>query len=488
MSKNASITRRHFLAATAGVAAASLGGCSQRPPAPTGAPNVLFIAIDDLNDWVGCLGGHPDAITPNIDRLADRGVLFTHAHTPSPLCNPSRVATMTGLFPSSTGVYLNRDERTDLIPDAELMMGTFMDQGFRVMGAGKILHAGVPKLRTGGQRLPEATPWWLARPLLERRYGPWDEYSFRRRDPGPAQKPANGPDPHEMDWAALDIDDSEMGDWHASEWVSQRLGRSYDRPFFLAFGLFRPHAPWYAPSRFLDLFDPDKVALPETFTGDLDDVPERARALMERAWDRADVNGIMAETKLARQAVAAYLACIAFADWCLGRVLDALDNGPNAHDTAVVLWSDHGFHLGEKSHWGKDVLWERATRVPMIISPAGSSPGSGRVCGRTVSLVDLYPTLCDVAGIPSPQVLEGLSLKPLVEDPNRAWERPALSTFMAGNHSVRSERWRYTRYDDGTEELYDHDADPTESINLAGLDRYTQTKADLASWMPAQSG
>lgn len=422
---------------------------------------MLFIAIDDLNDWVGCLGGHPDTKTPNLDTLAARGVLFTNAHCAAPLCNPSRAALMTGLRPSTSGVYDNNQPFREAAPSAVTLAQHFRNAGYRVVGGGKVFHGA----------FPDPPSWQEYFPTLTDTQPP---------DPMPSSRPLNGiPNAAHFDWGPIDVSDEEMGDWKVTEWARQELTKNHVEPFFLACGLFRPHLPWYVPRRYFDLFPAESVTLPNVKEDDLDDVPLMGVKFANPNGDHRRV----LETDNWRRAVQGYLASIAFADACVGRVIEALDRSPYRDNTIIVLWSDHGWHLGEKLHWRKFALWEEATRnVLMIVAPDVTSPG-GR-CSRPVSLMDIYPTLIALCGLPDREGLEGESLMSLLRNPNSPRQTPAVTTYLQGNHSVRSERWRYIRYSDGTEELYDHQTDDLEWTNLANDPQYAEIKADLDRWLP----
>jgi arylsulfatase A-like enzyme len=449
------LTRRQALGAAAGFPAILRG---QRG----GRHNVLFIAVDDLNDWIGCLGGHPDARTPNFDRLAARGVLFTKAYCAAPLCNPSRAALMTGLRPSSTGVYDNNQPfRQSKAKDAVTLAQYFRANGYRAMGSGKIYH----------DAFPDPASWDEFWPALEKQ---------KPADPRPDKLPANGiPNTAHFDWAPLKNPDREMGDHQVVDWVANQLQRKQDKPFFLACGIFKPHLPWFVPEKYFDLFPAGKIALPSVKEDDLDDVPPIGRRMAKPDGDHAKV----LQYNQWRKAVQAYLASIAFADAQLGRLLDALDGSEYRNNTNIVLWSDHGWHLGEKLHWRKFALWEEATHNVMMMSAPGVTKPGGR-CTRPVNLMDIYPTLVELHGLPKKAGLEGNSLMPLLKDPSAAWDRPSLTTFGRNNHSVRSERFRYIRYSDNTEELYDHQTDELEWHNLASDPRYAVVKRDLARWLP----
>ncbi|MDP6444382.1 MAG: sulfatase [Pirellulaceae bacterium] len=423
-------------------------------------PNVLFIAVDDLNDWVRCLGGHPDCRTPHIDRLAERGVLFTRSYCAAPACNPSRAALLTGIRPWKSGVYVNPQPWRQALPDAVTLPQHFMANGYRVLGGGKIFHG----------RYRDAASW--------------DVYQKSFGDPKPTAKVAK--DPHSraggVVWGKLDVNDSQMSDYKVVSWAAEQLAQERDKPLFLACGVFRPHMPWQVPRKYYDMYPVDKIQMPPAMKDDLQDIPAAGVRMARPQGDHATI----LKTKNWRHAVQAYLASITFADAQVGRLLDALDKSAYRDNTIVVLWGDHGWHLGEKEHWRKFALWEEATRAPLIIAAPGvTKPQS--VCSRTVDFMDIYPTLADLCGLPIGDHLDGVSLRPWLEDPRRARLRPAVTTHGRNNHAVRTERFRYIRYADGSEELYDHDEDPNEWKNLAKNSEFAKYKADLAKWLPKQN-
>ncbi|MBN2412422.1 sulfatase [candidate division KSB1 bacterium] len=425
--------------------------------------NVLFIAIDDLNDWVGCLGGHPDTITPNMDRLAQRGVLFTNAYCAAPACNPSRAALMTGIRPSTSGVYLNAHpwRKSPMLQDAVTLPQHFMAHGYKAVGSGKIYHGSFPD-----------PPSW-------QEYWP-SQQKNKPDDPMPPDRPLNGiPDTAQFDWGPVDAAPQEMGDWQVADWVINQLQQKHDKPLFLGCGFFRPHLPWYVPHKYFDKFPLDKVTLPNVRDDDLNDVPEAGVKMAKPNRDHANV----LKYNQWRRAVQSYLASINFADECLGRVIDALDNSEYRDNTVIVLWSDHGWHLGEKLHWRKFALWEEATHnVLMMIAP-GLTTSGGR-CDAAVNLLDIYPTLIDLCGLAPKPELEGTSLLPLLKDPAAEWDSPTLTTYGRNNHTIRSKEWRYIRYADGSEELYDHKNDELEWTNLTAKPEYEEIKKELARWLP----
>lgn len=438
-------------------------------------PNVLFLAVDDMKDWVNCLGGYEGTVfTPNIDRLADDGMLFTNAHCPSPKCAPSRAAIMTGLRPSTTGLYDNGHWWLPNLPDTTTIPTHFRDHGYHVVGAGKIFH------HTAGNHPPNQ--WDDFRKLLFRD-DPWFRgvelnYPWSQVAPKPEGFPFSGVKGlgHENDWGSLGNDEADYDDTRSADYAIEVLAQEQEKPFFLACGLFRPHLPWYVPQSYFNLYPLDKVVLPKTLETDLDDVPVAGRAFAKAR--QRDLETIRKADKW-KEAVRAYLASITYADAQLGRVLDALADSPYAENTIVVLWSDHGWHLGEKSHWHKSTLWEEATRIPFIISAPGMPKGK---CGAPVSLVDLYPTLNELCGLPAFPEHDGTSLVPLLRDPNTKWSRPAVIEYKPGNVAVRSERFRYIRYKDGSDEFYDLKEDPYEWKNLAAEISVEAAKNELARW------
>ena len=438
-------------------------------------PNVLMIAVDDWNSWIGALGGHPQVRTPNMDRLAARGVLFTDAHTAAPICNPSRAALMTGRYPATTGVYGNDQVWRVALPDAVTLPQHFMAHGYHALGGGKIFHHG------RGYNDPKSWNECFFWNPAARANGWHDGYSFPP-DPEPARPVTPMPTVswRNFDWAPIDVAEEEMPDYKVSGWAADHLGRKHDQPFFLAVGIFRPHIPWFAPRKYFELYPLDEVILPVIKEDDLADLPQAA---WEIALNEHSRHELLVATGNWKGAVQSYLACITFADAMLGRVLDGLDRGPNRDNTIVVLWSDHGYHLGEKWHWHKQALWDRATHVPMMVVAPGVTTPNTR-CERPLDLVNIYPTLADLAGLPAPGGLDGVSLRPLLENPRAEWKRPARVTCLYGNHAIRTERWSYIRYQDGSEELYDRLQDPNEWVNLAQDPDRSPVLVELRGMLP----
>ncbi len=460
------MSRRAFLQRI-GLAAATLSTPAILSAQPPGSkPNVLFMAIDDLNDWIGCLGGHPDVRTPNLDRLAARGVLFTNAHCSAPACNPSRASLMTGILPSTSGVYHNPNpwRKSPVLADAVTIPQHFMAHGYRAVGGGKIYHGG----------FPDPPSWQEYFPSQTRNKPP---------DPMPKNRPLNGiPRTAHFDWGPVDADDPAMGDYQVAEWAISELQKRHDKPFFLGCGFFRPHLPWYAPQKYFDMYPADRIALPNVKEDDLDDVPEAGRKMARPQGDHRKVT----QHNQWRKAVQGYLASITFVDTCVGKVIDALNESRYADNTIIILWSDHGWHLGEKLHWRKFALWEEATHNVLMAVVPGLTRANQK-CGRPVTMLDIYPTLIELCGLKPKPELEGRSLVPLLRNPQAQWDRPALTTHGRNNHSLRDKRWRYIRYSDGTEELYDHDQDPLEWNNLASDPQHAAVKNRMAQWLPRRN-
>lgn len=433
-------------------------------------PNVLFIVIDDLNDWIGPLGGHPQARTPNLDRLAARGTVFTSAHCQAPLCNPSRTSFLTGLRPSTTGVYgLDPWFRTDRrLKDLVTLPQYFERHGYRTLTTGKIFHDAYPP-RDQRKDGNEFSVWGF-----QGGYGPLRKDKLVKT---PMDHPA-------VDWGVFPERDEDQDDWKVAEWAVQQLRQpAGDRPFFLSVGFRRPHLPCYASQKWFDLYPEETLQLPPVRDGDRLDTPRFSWYLH---W-------LLPEPRLAwlkrenqwKPLVRAYLASTSFVDSQVGRVLDALEQSGHADNTIVALISDHGWHLGEKEVSGKNTLWEPSTRVPMILSAPGFP--AGRRSRRPVELVDVYPTLVDLCGLPRKDGLDGHSVVPLLRDADAVRNWPAITTHGPNNHTVRTEDWRYIRYADGSEELYNLVRDPREWNNLADEPKYAGIKRALSRRLPKEN-
>ena len=448
------------------------------PLAAQDRPNILLIAVDDLNDWVGCLGGHPQAKTPNIDALANRGVLFANAHCAAPLCNPSRTALLFGKRPTTTGVVGNMDDwrKFDSLKGSESLPQLFRRNGYFTAAAGKIFHAnhgGWKGALTHAEGAPYAGRSGFGQPEA------WDE-RFPAKTIQLPMAPVlidthrNGIN-HHWDWGPIDFKADLTEDGQTSRWAVRQLRAEHAKPFFLAVGIYRPHDPQYAPSEYFNEHPLADVELPTILASDLDDVP-----VIAKRYTRAANNyeAMVRKHNALQSATRGYLASVTFADDMIGRVLRALDASRYADNTIVVLFSDHGYHIGEKQKYHKSTLWEESTRVPLIVSVPGVSV-AGAVSARAVSLIDIYPTLVQLASLDPPEDLDGQSLVTLLRDPEAPRSTPALTTRQGRHHAVRTDRWRYIRYSDGSEELYDHDSDPMEWKNLAYDAAHAKTKQRL---------
>jgi iduronate 2-sulfatase len=427
----------------------------------TTPPNVLMISIDDLNDWIGVLGVHPDVKTPNIDRLASEGILFTNAHCQAPICGPSRASVMSGLRPSSTGIYgqikdQNLRKGSSLMESVRFLPQYFQDQGYKTIGVGKIFHNHAPKgvFEVSGGRVGG--------------FGPLPEKRFKWNKKGTS-----------TDWGPYPDQDSLMYDHSYAQWTQKQLEEKHDRPFFMAVGFIRPHVPWYAPKEWFDLYPPDQVTLPSYWPNDFDDLPEIAK--------RIAYKGMMPTTDWAiesgewKNIVQAYLACVSFVDHQVGVVLDALEKSIYKNNTIVVLWSDHGYELGEKGSFGKQTLWSESTRVPLIFKLPGAK--QNKKIDQAVELLDIYPTLLDLTGLEENLTNEGKSLVPLFEesaDPSAV----AITTYGKNNHSLVNRHYRYIIYEDGAEELYALESDPGERNNLSQSIDLDSVKKSMRSHLP----
>ena len=463
------MNRRQFInsvGATAGLAASRQ------------KPNVVFLSVDDLNDWVGCLGGYPGVQTPNIDKLAKRGVLFSDNHCAAPLCNPSRTALFSGLRPSTTGIYNNEQYLRPNLPELVTMPQHFRRNGYHAAGAGKVFH------HVAGFNPPDQWDEFQLQQFDDPWYRRADWYPWNQRIPLPQGHPYNGLKNFagEFDWGVLETPESDYGDQKAVKFAKEFLARKHNKPFFLATGLWHPHIPLYSPQRFYDMYPETKVHVPETRDDDLMDLPPLAKELA--AFRRPEFERLRDAGKW-KDFVRAYLAAISFADSMVGSVIDALDQSAYASNTMLIFWSDNGWHLGEKQHVHKSTLWQRSTHVPLIFSGPGLK-ATGVPRTQPVSLIDLYPTLVELCGLSAPVRLDGTSLMPLLQNP-RASRKPAVSTHLPGTHCVINKDWRYITYADGSEELYDRKADRNEFQNVASEPRHKKLKAEMAQYAPARS-
>jgi iduronate 2-sulfatase len=425
---------------------------------------VLFIAIDDLNTRLHCYG-HPHIQSPHIDALAARGVRFDRAYCQYPSCGPSRASLLTGLRPETTGVLNNQTKLRDRLPDVVTLPQHFRQHGYHVARVGKIFHQGVP-IDIGTSGLDDTRSW-------DQVINP------RGRDRDEEDLLTNyTPDlllQDRMSYLAAGGSDGEQTDGKVATEAIRLLEQNRDRPFFIAAGFYRPHIPYIAPKKYFDLYDLKKTALPKLPSGYRETVPSAALA-STRTWPNFGTTELQA-----RECILAYDACVSFVDAQVGRLLDALDDLELADRTIVVLWGDHGYHLGEHGLWRKNSLYEESARAPLIIAAPGVETET-HDCSRIVEFIDIYPTLAELAGLPVPNGLEGESLVPLIRNPNANWDRPAFTQVQFKKNkkafpgrAVRTDRWRYVQWDSGRqgEELYDHQNDPSEMHNLVRDPKYS---------------
>jgi choline-sulfatase len=448
-------------------------------------PNVLFIAIDDQNDWIGAFGGHPLAKTPNIDRLAARGTAMLNAHCQAPLCNPSRTSLMLGIRPTTTGIYgLSPWFRS--LPewkDRVSLPQHFQAHGYRTLAAGKIYHGGTGGGGAGGAGKAKGKGKAEGSTMT-----PVKEFDVTGPTPGVGARPPKkligetpmGNNPL-MDWGVFPHQDEDKGDYQVASWAIEQIKNApKDQPFFLSAGFFLPHVPCYATQKWFDLYPDDDSVLPIIKEGDRADTPRFSWYLH---WSLPEPRlKWVRENNQWRNLVRSYLACTSFVDAQVGRLVQALEEAGLAENTIIVLWGDHGWHLGEKEITGKNTLWDDGTRVPLIFAGPGVTRG-GRST-QPAELMDIYPTLIDLCGLAPRKDLEGLSLLPQLKQAQTKRTRPAITSHNQGNHGVRSERWRYIRYADGTEELYDHNTDPNEWTNIAAKPEHAGIIAEHKKWLP----
>lgn len=445
-------------------------------------PNVLFFAVDDMNDWIGCLETTPHAITPNIDRLAARGVNFTNAHTAGVFCAPSRAAIFSGQYASTTGCYSTPNYFVSH-PEIDGLQMSFAQRGYTTLGAGKLFHHPEGAIDQRGW-----TEFFLRNQVQRESGWPLDSWSSETPVPQPFPNSVYNRGQRFkaglfLEWGAVPNDkEEEMADTIRVNWAIKQLAKKHDKPFFLGCGLYAPHFPNYCPQKYFDLYKTSEIKLPPMRDDDLEDLPAKIRKQRENR--KRLHHEKLAKMGAIQDAIHGYLACISYADAMLGRLIDALDASPYADNTIIVLWSDHGYHHGEKGQWGKHTLWERTSNVPFIW--AGPGIAKGVKTDVTVSLIDMYPTFVEMCDLPSPhQPLEGRSLASTLRDPSSATDRNVYLPYMTpGEYAVINRNWRYIRYGDAGEELYNLREDPNEWKNLSDVKRFDAIKAQLRAAAP----
>ncbi len=432
-------------------------------------PNVLFIAIDDMNDWTSLFDKNNPIKTPNLEKLAARGAFFTRAYCSSPACNPSRASIMTGTRPHKTGIYGNSSDWRGALPEATTLQQYFMGHGYYVGGAGKIFHHQNEWAFHDNASFHEFLLMQINKPYPPAKLNGLEWYGSQNTD-----------------WAPWPEYIEETADFRTSEYAIQFLKKKHNRSFFLNVGIYKPHSPFFAPKEYFEEYPKATLAMPALKEDDWQDLPAGATALMENTkwfW-KGMMQAVEEDPEAYREFIQAYQSCASFADDMIGRVISALDESPYRDNTIIVVWSDHGFHLGEKEHIEKFALWEKTTHVPyIIVAPGQVAPGT--VIEKPVDLTTIYPTLAELCGLEKPEVA-GISVVPLLKNKNAAFP-PALMTYMKGNHAIRTERWRYIQYADGSEELYDHEQDPHEWNNLAQQDAYSGIMAKLKIHIPQEN-
>ena len=433
--------------------------------------NILFIAVDDLNDWAGFLSGHTgmEIHTPNIDRLAASSMIFTNAHTPAPACAPARAAILTGVHHARSGVenvYWGDGPKWREIEGLEevtTLEQFFKQHGYLTLGAGKIYHSQAPPWTPTSQVEPANWDFYYPSAYISHPYqirGPNDVIYPEDVD----NKSRPGGEGGWWTWGPIPVADEKMADYQVVDWAGYQLTQKHDKPFFLAVGLWKPHDPWEVPQKYFDMYPLENIALPDCKTDDLEDAFDHGRR-----W----IHNWVVENKQWKKVIQSYAASITFSDAMVGRLLDTFEKSEYINNTIVVLWSDHGMHMGEKENIEKFTLWEKSTRVPLILSVPGLTQ-AGTQCIQPVSLMDLYPTLVDLTGFDKPSHLDGKSLVPQINNPNKETS-PVISSYMftwtekpITGHAVRSLRYRYIYYPEiNLEELYDHENDPNEWHNIA---------------------
>ncbi len=453
--------------------------CGQSPAKPF---NVLMIAVDDLNDWVGAFGGNPQAKTPNMDRLAERSMVFRNASCAGPVCGPSRSALLSGFRPSTTGAYGNDTNMLDskLVETHATLPEYFSKNGYRTISCGKIFHK--HDTAHGFDAGHWAYDVWHDE---LNRGGEKAETVYSRNKAIMAGKPIENPKHRvgggsEFSWGVTERGKEFTQDFRTAKWFEQQLKEPHDKPFFMLAGLSKPHLSWFVPQEYYDRHPLDGIKVPEFRLDDLDDIVGNKR---KRPFEPEPDFLWVQEYGLHQRAVQAYLAACSYADDCIGVMLDALKQSAHADNTIVILWGDHGWHLGEKLRFRKATLWKESTQMPLIVHVPGMA--QRKDCYRNVNLLDLYPTLIDVCGLPA-KPLDGKSFKPLLENPTLPWG-PTVTTAGKGNHSVMSEKWHYITYGGEGEELYDIQKDPMEWTNLAAdaSPELAAIKAQLRTFLPA---
>lgn len=466
----------------AGMLVASAGMADTPVRAESSKPNVLFIAVDDLNDWIGCFGGNPQVKTPNLDKFnAEGGMVMFDAHASSTVCGPSRSSLLTGKYPHKTGVYGNNTNLRNAPKAKDLITlpQYFSKHGYHTITRGKIFH----RHPLSGEPEGDQGQWAFDEFVKDK--GGVGTISKERPVNGLLQWPGDSSYHSKgFDWGpTVGNDETKMKDYLTAEWAAEQLNtRDFGKPFFMAVGFAKPHLPWYVPQKYFDMYPLEEIELPKTIPNDLDDILNKWGNPLEphATWLRLEKAGRH------KEAVQAYLATVTFLDDCIGVLLQGLADSPYADNTVVMLWGDHGWHLGEKQKYGKTQLWQESCRVPMMVRVPGVTPDNKK-CMGIVNLIDMYPTLIDLCGLPPNPENDGRSFAKLLHNPDMTWDTPTLSDYNYGGHRIYDGRYSYIVFTEkGTEELYDHQKDPMEWHNLVDNPEVAQIRDRLKALVPTQ--
>ena len=420
-------------------------------------PNILFISIDDLNDWNEPLGGNNKVFTPYLENFSRESVNFTKNYCTSPGCNPSRATMMTGVHTFNSGMYSNYQDwrKVPNLRDATTLPELFRENGYFTAGAGKIYHYSQVHPESWNEYFPSQTQ------NMPKNYIP---------DDAPVNMPPFKYMYSAFDWSELPINDEQTGDFRSVDYISSFFQKEHNKPFFLACGIYRPHLPWYVPKKYFDMYPLDSIELPKLLENDSSDLGFRAKELISRG---GNYHKNVVDNGKWKEAIRGYMASISYADAMVGKLIENLNNSRYAKNTIVVIWSDHGWQLGEKMHWRKFALWENVIKTLLMVKvpknvpslPMGSSNGND--VKSLTSLLDIYPTLTDLAGIEPKSKLDGTSLIPLLKNPSESTNREVITTYDFADYSIRFKDWHYINYVDGSEELYNLENDGEEWYNLA---------------------
>ena len=441
-----------------------------------------MITVDDLNDWIGPYGGHPQVKTPNMDKLAQKSVVFRNASCPGPVCGPSRSALLSGFMPATTGIYGNSNNmlNSEIVQTHATLPEYFSKHGYQTISSGKIFHKHTTA--TGDDHGHWAFDVWYKGEGANMSVQEEKEYSCYKGIIN-GKKIENSlyqcDAANDIRFGPTKVGLTETQDYKTAKWFEKQIQENYEKPFFMSVGIAKPHLPFIVPQEFFDLYGLDTLKLSDYRMDDLNDIADKDGKMVyqpQAGFLWAKHYGVE------KDVVRAYLAAVSYVDACVGVILDAIEKGKYADNTIVLLWGDHGWHLGEKLRYGKATLWREATQLPFIFHVPGMNKKQD--CFRNVNLIDIYPTLIDLCNLPKKK-LDGKSFKPLLENPTKEWT-PTVTTLNQGNHSIMSEKWHYITTKRGVEELYKLENDPMEWNNLANIDspEINSVKKNLRAYVP----